>query len=316
VNFPPGPIWRIYRFEILAVGVLVGAAAAVLLVAAIRLDEVRPSAECMAAWVQFSYDRATGACRAAIEVWYGRQDESLIDWVAKSVPLLAGAVLGSVLVSREVEHRTAQLGWSLRGSRVRWLRERLMVAGIVLAAILGILALAGEVLGAATWYADDIRDAFWAYGVRGLPVLGRGAAVFAMAVVAGAFLGRQAPALLVSSSLALALVLWLGDVFPYGAAIEWVPESTPRAMADYDVAFGWRDGEGRILTLQDVLAIAPTDDVGVASNWADDEFERMAAVLRGWQLTEVEGRETLVNGAIAAAALGGAFVVVGRRRPY
>lgn len=316
MNFRPGPIWRIYRFEILSVVALAGGAAGVLFVAAMRLDEVRPSADCMANWSQFSYDQATGACRAAIEVWYGRQNESLINWVAKSVPLLAGAVLGSVLVSREVEHRTAQLGWSLRGSRGLWLGDRLTVAVVVLAALLGILAIAGEVFAAASWYADDIRDAFWGYGVRGLPVLGRAAAVFGMAVLVGAVIGRQLPAMLVSTMLALGLVLWLGAVFPYGAATRWMPEATPRAMADYDVALAWRDDDGRIHTPDDIRAMAPYEDLGMAYRWADDEFEQVVAVLRGPQLTEVEVRETLVTGAIAVIALGGALMVVGRRRPY
>lgn len=53
-----------------------------------------------------------------------------------TIPFVAGIILGSVLVSRELESRTAQLGWSLSGARRRWLVERIVPVVVPLMVVL------------------------------------------------------------------------------------------------------------------------------------------------------------------------------------
>jgi hypothetical protein len=120
---------------------------------------------------------------------------SYLGWMA---PFVMGLVLGVPLVSREVEHRTASMAWTLSRSRARWLASRVVFLALVLIALLVVVALVSEVLASAVFPNLHLdRDFSW-YGRRGALIVLRGLAALAIGVLIGAILGRLLPALLVA----------------------------------------------------------------------------------------------------------------------
>lgn len=142
---------------------------------------------------------------------------SYLSWLA---PFAMGLVLGVPLVSREIEHRTAAIAWTMSRSRTRWLagRATFLVLGLVL--LLIVVAVVGETLASATMPAQHLdRDFAW-YGRRGALIVVRGLASLGIGVLIGAWLGRVLPALLVAvfasvlvfSAISLGMDRWIeGD---------------------------------------------------------------------------------------------------------
>lgn len=313
-----GLAWRLYRFELGSMLLAIGLLAIAGFLITMRLDEIRPAPDrvsyCRA------YDPVIGRepdCPDVAE-WFSRREEEAFR-IFGTIPFVAGIILGSVLVSRELESRTAQLGWSLSGARRRWLIERIVPVVVPLMVVLSGLALAGDALEGARWPTIDPRASLHQYGERGLPLVMRGLAAFSGSVLIGSIVGRQLPALILSGVLALAIGSGLVTLFPYGAAWQWVPYR--EAMSDdANVAYrfdreAFRLPDGRIVTYQEALELVPhgTPD---ADQWVWDNIEAVHWVLRGDRLSEIEQREALILGAGAVLALGASLVVVGRRRPY
>jgi hypothetical protein len=215
-------VWKQYRFELVSVTVGVVALTAALLVVTWQLDEVRLSPACVEEWWRGSGDDVS-QCRAAINAWSARRQDWMF-WLLQAAPYVAGILLGSVVVSREIEHRTAQLGWSLRGSRGRWLLDRLIPVGLVLGLVLMALAAVAVFHEAARMPGIDPRLSFNEYGTSGPPLVARGVAVFAGAVLLGSIVGRQLPALILSGVLALAIGFAVSAALPFGASTAWVAE--------------------------------------------------------------------------------------------
>jgi len=142
---------------------------------------------------------------------------SYLSWLA---PFAMGLVLGVPLVSREVEHRTAAIAWTMSRSRTRWLAGRAAFLILVMVVLLIVVAVAGEALASATMPAQHLdRDFAW-YGRRGALIVVRGLASLGIGVLIGAWLGRVLPALLVAvfaslvffSAISLGMDRWIeGD---------------------------------------------------------------------------------------------------------
>lgn len=155
---------------------------------------------------------------------------SKADWLSYfswAAPFGMGLVLGVPLVSREIEHRTAAMAWTLSRSRAWWLARRVAFLVLVLVVLLLVLAVVGEVLASAempTLHLD--RDFAW-YGRRGALIVVRGLASLGIGVLIGAMLGRVLPALLLAAfasvliftAISLGMDRWMeGDaiVQPFG----------------------------------------------------------------------------------------------------
>ena len=127
---------------------------------------------------------------------------SKADWLSYfswGAPFGMGLVLGVPLVSREIEHRTAAMAWTLSPSRAWWLGRRAAFLVLVLVVLLLVLAFVGEVLASAqmpTLHLD--RDFAW-YGRRGGLIVVRGLVSLGIGVLIGAMLGRVLPALLLAA---------------------------------------------------------------------------------------------------------------------
>jgi hypothetical protein len=224
-----------------------------------------------------------------------------------------------VLVSREIEHRTAQLGWSLDHRRRRWLLERVVPVAVALLAMLALLAVVSELHEAAIEPGIDPRASFDHYGARGLPLVMRGLAVFAGSVLAGALLGRQLPALIVGGLLAVAIGYGSSTWFPYGTATRWVDQGMLgiEQITDRRMDAGWLTPDGTVLSTPEAVALSPyPGDDSATFNWLDERFTFVSARLGGEQLTEVELRESAGLAVFTLVALGASLLVVRHRRPY
>lgn len=305
--------WKQYRFELVSIIAGLLALTGALIFATLQLEQVRLSPECVAEWGGSGGDTASD-CGGAIATWSERRREWMF-WVLRAAPYVAGIVLGSVVVSREIEHRTAQLGWSLRGSRRRWLSERITAVGLLLGVALTALAVAAVVHEAAWLPGVDPRASFNEYGTSGPPLVVRGLAVFAAAVLLGAMIGRQLPALILSAAFALVLATGVSSALPFGAPTVWVPEEeVANVAADVTLESGWRSTDGTILSYDEAAAGAPVPSN--AYNWIAERYEAVVRVLAGSQRPEVEIREAVALGALTALLLTGSYLVVDRRRPY
>lgn len=132
-----------------------------------------------------------------------------------ALPTLIGLVLGSTLVGRELELRTAALAWSLEGGRMRWFAQRLGAIVVLLVLGLGAMALLGARFDAALRVPS------------GLAALG-------IALFAGAWLGRTLPALLVATVAAGALWFVGSGVVPQAVGAPfatWMDDADRRAGA-------------------------------------------------------------------------------------
>jgi hypothetical protein len=248
---------------------------------------------------------------------------SYLSWLA---PFAMGLVLGVPLVSREIEHRTAAIAWTMSRSRTWWLVGRATFLVVVMVVLLIVVAVVGEALASATMPAQHLdRDFAW-YGRRGALIVVRGIASLGIGVLVGAWLGRVLPALLVGvfasvlifSGISLGMDRWLeGDaivqkfdgnraagrqlgeriLLPSGELIEY-GELQRRGLA-YEV-------------IQDDLLWAKPEDIGHMDRLVG--YDRYL-VVPGSRYSQIVLREAaVVVGAAILLALA-TTLVVGRRRP-
>jgi hypothetical protein len=234
------------------------------------------------------------------------------------LPILLGAFLGVPIVARELEGRTAHLTWSLSRSRRRWLVQRAgPVLGVVAVAAVAV-GMAGDVLTHAAPWVEGSDPGFEDWWSRGPQVAVRAAAVFGIALAAGALFGRQLPAVLVTGGATLALFLAVFFVLDgwMAAAAEPIPVSPTTIVSGKIYGSGWRDDATGVL-LGDVEA----DRAGV---WDEDDLDEFG-MPRGYTMIfymvpshrygEFVLREGALFGAATLATLGAGLVVTRRRRP-
>lgn len=192
------------------------------------------------------------------------------------LPWIVGALIGVVVVGREIEEGTAPLAWSLSPDRRRWLITRALVAAALVALLLTVpAALATEMQRIARpWVVpESTLDNF---GLRGPLVVMRGLAGFSIALLAGAVLGRIVSGLLVAGVLCAGLFLGLQLLWPFGQPLEDLPQPEPGGP----------------------VAVSPVQQ-GVP----------------GERFPEVELREGLFLAGVSLAIVAFTTVVVERRRP-
>lgn len=240
------------------------------------------------------------------------------------LPLLTGVLLGAPLVASEIETRTATIAWSLGPSRRRWLAVRLAILATLLAVALVIPAVTAQALaGARPYYSqfDPSTTVLVDYGLRGPLVVLRGLAAFAIGVVAGLTLGRILPALLVAG---VAVVL-LWNVTESVRYMGWPPaEPVVRQEDRYYIEYEcctYVDASGRVLTAEEVYAMAPMDPFKSVDNesafdaWLAANFEERVMAIPGEKLAFIETRESAGLALLTVALLGGSIFAIERRRP-
>ncbi|MFN8628885.1 MAG: hypothetical protein U0838_00770 [Chloroflexota bacterium] len=249
----------------------------------------------------------------AVNAWAG--------WIMAAMavlPLLGGAVVGSQLVSREVDAGTAQWPWSLGLSRRRWLAQRLVPVALFVAAVTAVPAAMAWLLESARNPTVDAGSTFLDYGLRGPLVVGRALAALAVSLAIGAALGRSLPALLAASGAsALGLALLVAGT-GWGASLTAVPSRDLTNRSGYIlISSGWLTSGGIVLSEDEARASSPNPaDAEQTLTWLLANFQEVSLIIPGEQAQEVAAREMGVLALTSVAGVLVAAAVVDRRRPY
>ena len=337
--------FRMHRFEVLLVAVLLTLTAVSALVARSHVAAANPSNEC---WSQNWSGGSTLECQASVANFWGAADEAsfVASPLAVSLPFIVGLLLGVPIVGRELELRTAGLAWSLTGRRWRWLLAR-----FVPMLILG----GGGLLIVALLVADMARVAHpWNYlgpgripdlteiGSEGIPLAARGLMTLGIGLLLGAVAGRTLPAFAIGTIACFAL-LFLGVPFLQGRVGEGVAvwrDQTDDRPALYVPGIsdaGYRAPDGTILSFAQAQALAagqpcPPDETSpdpgmgkavTGAPVADCSGQWLAA--NGYaavtRVAPIESYPTFENAEIFATSTIGlvcillTFPIVSRRRP-
>jgi hypothetical protein len=247
-------------------------------------------------------------------------------WVA---PFAMGLVLGVPLVSREIEHRTAAVAWTLSRSRMRWLAGRLAFVTVLTIVLLSAIAFVSEMLASALAPAQHLATDFTWYGQRGPLIVMRGLAALGLGVAIGALIGRALPGLLVAAfgsalvftAISLGMDRWNASQAvpqPYGVEHD---ASALQLGQQVELLDGEVVGDAYLASLDNILIdgdgslYAQFDpDTGLPDRSSLVGHYRQL-VLPGARYPEIIVRESAVNGGAAVLALLVAAGVVRRRRP-
>jgi hypothetical protein len=245
-------------------------------------------------------------------------------YLSWGAPFGMGLVLGVPLVSREVEHRTAGMAWTLSRSRAWWLAWRVAFLALVLVGLLLVVAIVSQVL--ATALLPNLRldrDFTW-YGRRDGLIVVRGLVALGIGVLLGALVGRVLPALLLAAlasvlvftAISLGLDRWMeadAIVQPYGRdraggrslgqRIE-LPSGELVTYGDFPYRGDTWDVEGEIYGAE--------ADIGHADRVIGRDRELLVP---GRLYPRIVLRESAVVGGTAVLLALAATAVVGRRRP-
>jgi hypothetical protein len=197
--------FKLQRSEIVFAMLLCGglAAAALWLAADMRavLNQCGTPTAPDACDVTYAFQNTHGNAVQTIQVAIG--------FARYAVPL----VLGIPILTREIEHRTAMIAWSLATSRVKWLAWRVAPALIIGLVIVGAMAFAAEQMTQAYFPHNEIG--FQNHGAHGVSMLTRAALVLVAGMAVGALIGRLLPALLVGIALAVGVSSALDAALPH-----------------------------------------------------------------------------------------------------
>ena len=328
--------YRQQRWELILVLVGVAAVTAGMLWFASMLEGMRAaSPDCLPSVGNFLDSEGPPlACQATLTAYYEAEGmaSNLINlvWAA---PFGMGVLLGAPLVAREIDGRTAQLAWSLSPSRVGWLLRRIAFVALFGLALLGVLAVASELLTAAIFPDRTLSEDFAFFGRRGLPIVARGVGAILLGVLVGALIGRVLPAVLAS-----ALVIGLAFLGLTLAEDRWnqaeatlqrfSPEfgnSQSFDLGALPVAYGLETADGEFVSFSDASARGMNQNFADENGgWYASEEDLEAGRLLGYdaqlmipgeRYPEIVLRHSALAVALGILALGLAAIVVVRRRP-
>jgi hypothetical protein len=189
--------FRLQRFEIVAVMVAAAVIGLSAIIVRLRLDAVGVPASCWDQWFGQG-GQVVGDCNSLAQAFLSiNEDEAGKVMAAMAIlPLFVGLFLGIPIVAREIEAGTAPTVWALVGARGRWLVGRLVPVLLILVVSMGFLAIASDFLwaGRQPWGpTPNMSD----LGLHGPGIVAKGLAVFGLAVLVGAIIGRTLPAVLI-----------------------------------------------------------------------------------------------------------------------
>ena len=319
--------FRQQRWELLLIVLGMAIVAAIMLWFPIQLAEtIAANPTCLPPDMELG---PAAGCQAAVEDYYSIQsfaDQFLL--LSFAAPFGMGVLLGAPLVAREIEGGTAQLAWTLAGSRAGWLLRRIAFAAVVVAVLLGVLAVTSEILATALVPDRDLAHDFQWEGRRGWLIVARGMGALGLGLLVGAMIGRVLPAILASAiviGLAFTGLGVLHEELLRGEAVIWDQYSGDLAPGSKYIADGIRTPDGTVYTRDEA------DALGLEGNYMDERGRQYASeadmlagrtigtdiafIIPGSRYPEVTVREGAVAGAVGLAALGLATLVVQRRRP-
>lgn len=240
-----------------------------------------------------------------------------------------GLVLGVPLVAREIEHRTAQLAWTIGRSRVRWFIGRVAFATLATVLLTAVLAVTTEILAVAMRPDVPMSASFELHGNRGPLIVGRAMLGLGAGVLVGALIGRQLPALLLGVFVVggLYAASWAGfPVWYHGEAQvqrigEWLGsplwiesgiELTSGERLTFAEAFEGRPELLETYQSENGTHYASQADADAGRNPIGRDY---ILLIPGERYNEIVARETAVFSGVGLILLGGAGAVTGHRRP-
>lgn len=234
-------------------------------------------------------------------------------WSVMSVlPFGVGLLVGVPVVSRELEARTAQVAWSLEGSRTRWLLRQSVPIALALVAAIALTAWTMTLLVSRPQAHPEAP--FIQIGSYGLPVLGRALGGFGIGLLTGTLIGRALPSLVFGALLCLAI-----SVVAFGARDSWLASQGPQLRIDgqtqvIQTGWGMLAPDGTELSLASARALVPAGAESDAwleehgYSWLPLGISMAAATRWAWY----DAALFVVAGGIAAV---GAAALVQRKRP-
>lgn len=310
--------WRLQRFELrLVLSACVLVLGAALLVAwqirAVRTEELA------------CYQGGTEVTSAELDTCHAisgnlaplETASQIIHGVIAVSPFVLGLFLGVPVVAREIEGRTGSLAWSLAQSRRSWLISR---AGPLLVFVVvgsGMLAIAGEVLTQAMPWAEGVDIGFADYAMRGPLVMVRAVEVIAVALLLGALVAHQLPAMLLAGVVAVAVLGGIQlnqDAALANAAIPLDPQAMQQGA--YPKIYGSAlrdDATGELVSYEEYFQRHPA---AAANTDLPEGITPVQFGVPGLRYSEFALRESAMLLAAAMLATALAFVTVARRRPY
>ncbi len=311
--------WRLQRFELrLLVGacLLISVAGLLLVwqIRAVRSEELA----CYANAARVAADTALDACHTLSGQLSPLESAAqIVHGIVAASPFVLGLFVGVPIVAREIEGRTGSVAWSLAVSRRSWLIARAGPALLFVIIGCGMLAIAGEALTLAMPSAEGAEIGFTDYAMRGPLVVVRAMEVFAIAVLLGAVVARQLPAMLLAGVMTFAVLGGIQlnqDAALADAAIPLDPQAMQQGA--YPKIYGSAlrdDATGRLVSYEQYVELHPTAD---ANGDLPAGITPVQFGIPGFRYSEFALRESALLLAATALAVGLTFVVVSRRRPY
>lgn len=323
-----------HRFELGAVvlaGIVVGVSA---LLVAYRLDALGVAPGCIVDYLTRADGPAgTGECFGPMRAWISilSQEGGPVAAAMGLLPFAAGLLAGVPIVAHELETRTAQTAWSLNASRMRWLVRQIVPVVIGVGLAVAFAGMAASVLQAHRQSWGEL--AFFDIGRHGPPVVARAFGAFGVGLLVGALVGRTLPAFVVGALLSVAVATAVGV-----ARDGWLEELEPVVIMDESATRGdviirprtlqtgwaWLRPDGGQMSNDDALALVPADVAEhdhpeqplASAQWLEERGYVLAPLgvtderALGW--TQYDA---LAFGLVGLGSIGGAVVVVNRRRP-
>jgi hypothetical protein len=241
------------------------------------------------------------------------------------LPLLIGMVLGVGVVAPEIEGGTAPSMWVLARSRSRWLWGRLLPSLVATTAVMALLAVAAQVLWLAREpYLPNPWLNFDDAGLHGPILVAKGLAAYGVALAAGALMGRTMPAMILATA-----VIWIGLAGTGTVARSlWMRAEAPNHIVVADpngdvLAYpggnitggGLRTADGRVITDEEAYGLVPAGERDLDA-WVSSHLTRVYWGVPGDLFPAWDAAETAGYTVAGLLGVGGALLVVRRRRPY
>ena len=301
-------VFRMQRFEIVALLIFAAALVAAALYVAYELDAVGFGPCYLAVETPPAGCEALGRRFFDLQMDHANPVFSFLG----ILPYTVGIFLGGPAIARELERGTSRLAWSISPSRIRWYAWRVLPVVLVAVAMTFPAGWAADRLVAARTPGIDLANSFDTFGGRGVLVAITAFVMVAGSIGLGSVIGRVLPTVILALVLGyfgiLAVQHLHADVTAREAVV--VEESNLRP-GDRFVDQFFRLPDGRLVGWQELEQIDPES----FQSEMGPQYPIVTFVIPAERYREVEAREALLLGSIGVAMLVGAGAIVARRRP-
>ena len=299
--------YRINRFEIRTIAI-----ASVLSVAVSAAVVSWMSSSGYASCVAYFSDPPSVACLQLMEigVWANKITSLSLNLVPL-FPFVAGLLLGTPVIARELDRGTARLAWSLGPSRMRWFAARvgpMLLITLVACFAIGIVA---DWIVALYNPGVDLANSFVVYHQRGVLIATSGFLLTSIAIGLGAVVGRTMPTLILALVLGGATVTAITGVSSNALVSEAIPLDQSSGNDDLQLDSRFQLPDGRLVTWDELTVIDPES----MNAEFGPPYPYVPLGIPGGRHREIEAREAIAEIAAGLAFLGLGALVVSRRRP-